>query len=92
MYTSTSDSFKEYYNEEKIHLLIAMRIPQDNGLVEKVNRTLISLFTKLSDPKHENWFKFLIIAQKYLNAKSSRSTGRSTVNTFLNTFVLILSL
>jgi len=74
----TANAFKDYCSEEKIqHLLITTGIPRGNGQVERINRTLIPLLTKLSTPKPEEWFKFLDIAQKYLNATFSRSTSRT---------------
>lgn len=74
----TSGTFKEYCTEEKIqHVLITTGLPRSNGQVERVNRTLIPLLTKLSAPKPEEWFRSLDIAQKYLNATPSRSTGRA---------------
>ena len=50
-------------------------MPRGNGQVERVNRTLIPLLTKLAAPKPGEWFKYLDLAQKYLNATQSRSTG-----------------
>jgi len=74
----TSSAFKEYCSDEKIqHVLISTGIPRGNGQVERSNRTLIPLLTKLSSPKSDEWFKFLIIAQQYLNATPSRSTSRT---------------
>lgn len=74
----TSNVFKEYCAEEKIqHILITTEVPKSNGQVERVNRTLIPLLTKLSNPKSEEWCKFLDIAQQYLNATPSRSTSRT---------------
>ncbi|XP_039315302.1 uncharacterized protein LOC105204157 isoform X1 [Solenopsis invicta] len=74
----TSGAFKEYCNDEKIqHILTSIGIPRGNGQVERVNRTLIPLLTKLSTPKTDEWFKFLTIAQRYLNATPSRSTDRT---------------
>ena len=74
----TSSAFKEYCDEERIqHLLITTGIPRGNGQVERINRTLVPLLTKLSAPEPGNWFKFLTIAQKYLNATPSQSTGKT---------------
>jgi len=74
----TSGAFKEYCTEEKIqHVLVTTGLPRSNGQVERVNCTLIPLLTKLSAPKPEEWFRSLDIAQKYLNATPSRSTGRT---------------
>lgn len=74
----TSNAFEKWCNEERIqHLLISTGVPRGNGQVERVNRTLIPLLTKLSTSQPEAWFKFLGIAQKYLNATPSRSTNRT---------------
>lgn len=48
----TSNDFREYCQEENIeHSLITTGIPRANGQVERLNRTLISLLTKLAAPK-----------------------------------------
>ena len=47
-------------------------MPRANGQVERINRTLISLLTKLSAPKTDEWYKYLSRCQK--NVTSSRST------------------
>lgn len=74
----TSNLFKDYCIDEKIqHLLITTGIPRGNGQVERINRVLIPLLTKLSAPKPEEWFKYLDVAQKYINVTLSRSTGRT---------------
>ena len=70
----TSDAFRNYCDSENIaHVLITTGIPRANGQVERVNRTLIPLLTKLSSPKPEEWYKHLGVAQKYLNATPHRS-------------------
>lgn len=72
----TSHEFKEYCREEGIqHVLITTGVPRANGQVERVNRTLIPLLTKLASPKPNEWYKYLDLAQKYLNATPSRSTN-----------------
>lgn len=75
--TFTSSVLREYYTEEKIQHLIITGIPRGNGQIERINRTLILLLTKLSAPKSDEWFKSLDIAQQYLNATPSRSTGHT---------------
>jgi len=70
----TSREFAEYCVKEKIHhVLTTTGVPQANGQIERVNRVLIPLLTKFSDPKREEWFKFLDISQLYLNCTSHRS-------------------
>ena len=50
----TSNSFKEYCDEEGIkHNTIVIGVPRGNGQVERINRILIPLLTKLSAPKPE---------------------------------------
>nr|XP_012232667.1 PREDICTED: uncharacterized protein LOC105678149 [Linepithema humile] len=72
----TSNDFKEYCQRENIqHVLTTTGIPRANGQVERVNRTLIPLLTKLSSPKSDEWYKHLSIAQQYVNTTPSRSTG-----------------
>lgn len=43
--------------------------------MERINRILISLLTKLSIPKPDEWYKHVEIAQQFLNSSHSRSTG-----------------
>jgi hypothetical protein len=82
----TSQEFKEYCKQENIeHVLITTGVPRSNGQVERINRTLIPLLTKLAAPKADEWFKHLDVAQKYLNAIPSRSTGFAPFNVMLGT-------
>lgn len=84
----TSAVFEDYCNEEGIeHVLITTGIPRANGQVERVNCTLIPLVTKLSAPKPGEWFKYLEIAQKFLNATPSRSTGNTPFQLMFGTHV-----
>jgi len=72
----TSKEFTDYCATENIkHVLTTTGVPRANGQIERVNRVLISLLTKLSDPKREEWFKHLDLAQLYLNCASHRSIG-----------------
>lgn len=43
--------------------------------MERVNRTLIPLLSKLAAPNPGEWHKYLETCQKYLNATPHRSTG-----------------
>lgn len=56
---------------------ITTGLPRGNGQVERANRTLIPLLTKLAAPTGENWYKHVDLAQKWLNMTPSRSTGKS---------------
>jgi hypothetical protein len=54
--------------EENIeHVLITTGIPRSNGQVERVNRTLIPLLSKLTDPERGDWYKYLGLAQQCIN-------------------------
>lgn len=74
----TSKAFQEYCQSEKIeHSLIVTGVPRGNGQVERVNRTVIPLLTKMAAPVPEQWYKHVPTAQKFLNATTSRSTGQT---------------
>ena len=72
----TSNDFKSYCQDEGVeHITIVTGIPRGNGQIERVNRTLIPLLTKLSIPHPAQWHKFVARAQQYLNHIPNRSTG-----------------
>lgn len=72
----TSKEFKEYCRAEGIeHSLITTGIPRGNGQVERLNRTLIPLMTKLSAPKSGEWHKYVDLVQQCLNTTPHRSIG-----------------
>ncbi|KMQ86624.1 blastopia polyprotein [Lasius niger] len=80
----TSGEFEEYCRSEGIsHQLITTGVPRANGQVERVNRTLIPLLTKLSAPKPHEWYKYLDIAQLYLNSTLHRSIGMTPFRVML---------
>lgn len=82
----TSKDFQEYCTAENIeHLLITTGQPRGNGQVERVNRTLIPLLTKLASPKSQEWYKYLDIAQQALNTMIHRSIGTSPFNLLFGT-------
>jgi len=70
----TSKEFEEYCQSEAIeHILTTTGVPRSNGQVERTNRILIPLLTKLAAPKHCEWYKYLDTAQLYLNTTLHRS-------------------
>lgn len=80
----TSKDFAEYCKMEGIdHSLIVAGVPRGNGQVERVNRTLIPLLSKLSAPQPSDWYKHLEDAQRYLNTAMHRSLGTSPSHVFL---------
>lgn len=82
----TAKEFEEYCKQEGIeHILTTTGIPRANGQVERVNRTLIPLITKLSVPKSGEWFKHLSTAQQYLNTAFHRSIGTTPFQVMFGT-------
>jgi len=82
----TSNDFRNYCKEENIeHVLTTTGIPRANGQAERVNRTLIPLLTKLADPKREEWYKYLGLAQQCLNTTLHRGLGTSPFNVLFGT-------
>lgn len=80
--------FEDYCKEQKIaHVLITTGVPRGNGQVERVNRTLIPLLTKMSAPNPAEWFKHLTTAQQYLIVTPHRSTGVPPFTLLLGTRV-----
>ncbi|GFT21984.1 transposon Tf2-9 polyprotein [Trichonephila clavipes] len=71
----TSKLFNDYCDEENIqHLQIATGVPQGNGQVERIHRTLIPVLTKLSLDDSTKWYKYVDRLQRILNSTISRST------------------
>ena len=82
----TSRDFADYCKEENVcHSLNTNGIPRANGQVERVNRTLIPLLTKMSDPKKENWYRYLNVVQQCLNTTFHRSIGTSPFHLIFGT-------
>jgi len=82
----SSQEFKDYCKQENVeHMLITTGVPRSNEQVERINRMIIPLLTKLSAPKPAEWFKHLDAAQKYVNSIPSRSTGFAPFNVMIGT-------
>jgi len=63
--TFMSDDFQSYCREENIeHILIATSMPRGNGQVERVNRIIIFILTKLSHDYPGKWFKYIEYKQR----------------------------
>lgn len=72
----TSKEFEGYCRAEGIkHSLITTGVPRGNGQVERLNRTLIPLVTKLSAPRPNDWYKCIDLVQQCLNTTPHRSIG-----------------
>lgn len=71
----TSLEFSNYLLERNItHVKVAVASPQANGQVERVNRTLTGILSKLSESlQHSDWVKQLAQVEFALNNTVSRS-------------------
>jgi len=74
----TSDDFQNYCREEDIeNILITMGVPRGNGQVERINRIIIPILTKLSHDHPDKWFKYVSRVQIAINSTYQRSVGAS---------------
>ncbi|XP_072397163.1 uncharacterized protein [Diabrotica undecimpunctata] len=71
-----SEEFKRYCQQENIqHVLVTTEVPRGNGQVERVNRTMIPVLTKLSLEEPTKWYKNVDRVQNALNSTYQRSIG-----------------
>jgi len=74
----TSTTFKSYCKEEGIeHVLITTGLSRGNDQIERVNRTIIPVLTKLSMPKPLEWYKHVDAVQQHINSSYNRSIKRT---------------
>ncbi|GFY56638.1 retrovirus-related Pol polyprotein from transposon 297 [Trichonephila inaurata madagascariensis] len=72
--TFTSDEFHAYCSEQNISLHhITTGLPRANGQVECINRTIISVLSKMSEDDPTKWFKHVPSLQEVLNSTFQRS-------------------
>ncbi|KAG5863402.1 hypothetical protein JTB14_004284 [Gonioctena quinquepunctata] len=65
----TAEEFKNYCIDEGIqNLTITTGVPRGNGQVERVNRIIIPVLTKLSLEDPGRWFKYVVRVQRALNS------------------------
>ncbi|GFW39986.1 transposon Tf2-6 polyprotein [Trichonephila clavipes] len=70
----TSDEFHTYCSEQKITLHhITTGLPRANGQVERINRTIIPVLSKMSEDDPTKWFKHVPSLQEVLNSTFQRS-------------------
>lgn len=82
-----SREFRDYCDLERIeHDLITTGIPRANGQVERLNRTLIPLLTKLSAPRPCEWYKHLDVVQLCINTTLHRSIGTTPFRVLLGVY------
>lgn len=75
----TSNDFSEYLNENNIiHIKNAVAAPQANGQVERVNRVIGRMLSKLSEPANQsNWSKLLVKVEYAVNNSVHCSTKQT---------------
>lgn len=75
----TSQEFIDFVNDQRVkHILIATGSPQSNGQVERVNRILVPLLSKLiNKDEGKQWYKLLSEAEYAVNNSINRSTGET---------------
>lgn len=73
-----SIKFDEYCKAHNINLhLITTGVPRGNGQVERLNRIVIPILTKLSNDDPEKWYKHTSRLQSVMNSTTTRSIGIS---------------
>jgi len=70
----SSLEFSNYCKQEEIkHSMITTGLPRANGQVERMNRTIIPILTKLSLDDSTKWYKQVSSLQQYRNSTYQRS-------------------
>lgn len=74
----TSQEFEQYCQDEGItHKKITTGQPRGNGQAERMNQIIISVLSKLSLDRQDQWYKLVPQVQKHINSTHQRSTGRT---------------
>jgi len=70
----TSKEFQDYCKSESIHhTTITTGVPRGNGQVERINRIIIPVLTKLSLDNPQKWYTHIDKLQRILNSTFQRS-------------------
>ncbi|XP_037931269.1 uncharacterized protein K02A2.6-like [Teleopsis dalmanni] len=71
----TSNAFIEFVNTNGIeHILTTTGVPRGNGQIERVNRTISAVISKLSSAEPKEWYKYVSNVQKAINSSIHSST------------------
>lgn len=79
----SSLEFQNYCEEEDIkHSMVTTGLPRANGQVERLNRAIIPILTKLTMSDPAKWYKYVPIVQQTVNSAFHRNIGMTvrTVN------------
>lgn len=72
----TGSVFTDYCKAENINVVqITTGVPRGNGQIERMNRTIISVLSKLSSDNPEKWFMHTNRVQQVINKTYQRSIG-----------------
>lgn len=82
----TSQEFKEYCESEEIkHLPVTTALPRANGQVERLNRTILSVLSKLTIDEPDKWYKYIGRLQQIINSSFHRSIGTTPFELLFST-------
>lgn len=74
----TGEAFKEMIQRHGIkHILISARHPQANGLVERMNRTILPLLRSSVNEEHDDWDQHIPSLERDINISVSAATGKA---------------
>lgn len=70
----TSSEFQDYCKEEGIqHHRVTTGLPRANGQVERINRIIIPVLSKISLEDPTKWYKYVDVVQQTINSSYQRS-------------------
>lgn len=82
----TSAEFEEFCVNEGIeHVKTTTGMPRGNGQVERINRCVIPILTKLAIDDESKWYKFVPSVQQALNSTYQRSIATTPFQLFFGT-------
>lgn len=82
----TSSDFNNYCTVEDIeHITVTTGVPRGNGQVERVNRTIIPVLTKLSLDNADRWYRHVARLQMCLNNTYQHSVDMSPFEALFGT-------
>lgn len=76
-FTSSYFNFDYCATEGIEHIAITTGVPSGNGQVERINRLIIPVLTKLSLDKPDHWYRHVAKLQMCINSTYQRSVGMS---------------
>lgn len=82
----TSKEFHDYCDQESISVShITTGLPRVNGQVERLNRTIIAVLSKLTQDNPTFWFKYVPAVQQVINSTFHRSINTTPFELLIGT-------